>query len=79
MFQFTSYLDKINQIKWYIPDNMVNTLSQDLFVTFQQIDDYYLIENVHYSYIDILMGLEGYNLTLNKRNVEIIITIHSHS
>lgn len=79
MFGFTSYISKLHQIEWHFPNHMLDAIGQDLFVTFTAYDDHFKINEVLYSYIDILMGLEGYNFTINKIQDVMTITIHSPS
>ena len=76
MFGFGAYMDKIQQIKWYFPIAILDDISKNLFVTFIQLENYFKIEEIHYSVIDILMGLEGYDFTITKHSDQITIKIH---
>ena len=46
-----------------------------LFVRFERNEDHFKIKSVQYTYADILLGLEGMNFELNKKNNEVKIKI----
>ena len=75
MLQLHSYLDKINEIKWYFNHLDRGDLESLLFVEFERIDDYYVIKKVQYTYIDILLALEDMDFEIIKTNKEIKLKI----
>ena len=76
MFGIEKYRKKIHEIKWYIKDGDVNDIQDLLFVEFKRVDnDYYLIEKIHFTYVDILCGMEELEFDITKRNKEYIIKI----
>ena len=75
MLGLQKYLDKLYQTKWYIDEECVDDVSEMLLVTFKQQNDYYLLETIHYSYFDILTGLEELEFDFTKRNNDLNIKI----
>lgn len=75
MFGLHKYLDKIFKIKWYFDPTEKQTLESQLFVTFRQQKDHFLIETIHYSFIDILLALEAMDFELTKKSNEYKIKI----
>ena len=75
MFGIQKYIEKVHQIKWYIDDGDIKDVEDLLFVEFKRQNDYYLINKVHYTYIDILCGLEELEFDIKKRNKDYTIKI----
>lgn len=75
MLGLHKYLTKIYDIKWLIPDKDVESLGQLLYVTFRKENSFYLIENIHYTYVDILLGLEGVDFKMLKEGDDLKIRI----
>ena len=75
MLQLHSYLDRINEIKWYFNDMYRRDLESLLFVEFERIENYYVIKKVKYTYIDILLALEEMDFEIIKTNKEIRLKI----
>ena len=70
MFGLPKYVDKLFEIKWFFNKNNWGDLESLLFVEFEPKDDYYVIKNVKYTYVDILLGLEDMEFTFKKENDE---------
>ena len=66
MFTIHTYLNKLYDIQWYFHDNDKNELEHILYVGFEKVDDHYKIKQVHYTYVDILLGLEHIDFELIK-------------
>ena len=75
MLQLHSYLNKLYKIQWYFNEKDKLDLESLLFVKFKQVNDYYLINNVQYTYIDILLGLEDMNFEIIKTDKEVKLKI----
>ena len=75
MLQLHSYLNKLYKIQWYFNEKDKLDLESLLFVKFKQVNDYYLIDNVQYTYVDILLGLEDMNFEIIKTEREVKLKI----
>ena len=75
MLQLHSYLNKLYKIQWYFNEKDKLDLESLLFVKFKQVNDYYLIDNVQYTYVDILLGLEEMNFEILKTDKEVKLKI----
>ena len=75
MLQLHSYLNKLYKIQWYFNEKDKLDLESLLFVKFKQVNDYYLIDNVQYTYVDILLGLEDMNFEIIKTDKEVKLKI----
>lgn len=75
MFGFQSYTDKLYKIKWYCLPSDLLKIETTLYVQFKQENNYFLIEKIHYSPLDILFGLEQFNFELTKNGDDIEIKI----
>ena len=77
MFGLTKYLDKIYQIKWYFEPTCLNDMEGLLFCKFtrDEDNDYYTLQSIHYTYVDILFGMEELNFTFSKNNDDYIIRV----
>ena len=67
MFGFQKYLDQIYQIKWYFDAKDLEDIEHMLYVKFKSETDYFLIDRILYTYVDILLGLVlriGFNQSL---------------
>ena len=76
MFGLHKYLNRIYEIKWYFPAHDKRTLEQLLYVEFTPTEDYFLVTKVHYTYVDILLGLEDFDFTVTKSNDDIKLRIN---
>lgn len=75
MFGFHQYLDKIYKIKWVMLDSEVETLSEKMFVEFEKVNHYFVIKNINYSFVDILLGLEEVEFEFKKTKHDLILKI----
>ena len=66
MFGLNAYIDKIYDIKWYVKNHDIGDLEKLLYIDFEAVDDYYLIKNIRYTFVDILLGLEEVDFTFKK-------------
>ena len=75
MFGLQKYLNKLYEIKWFFKKSDCGDLESLLFVEFEPKDDHYVIRNIKYTYVDILLALEDMDFTLKKENNEYKIII----
>lgn len=76
MFGTEKYRKRIHEIKWYINDGDINDIQDLLFVEFKRVNnEYYLIDKIHFTYVDILCGMEELEFDITKRNKEYKIKI----
>ena len=77
MFGLQKYITKLNEIEWYFPIDMKETVEEILMVEFEANEDYFTLTKVLYTYFDILEGLEEMDFTLKKIGDIIQITINN--
>ena len=58
MLNLQAYLSKAFEVQWYFNENDLNDLESLLFVRFERKNDYYVINKLQYTYLDLLLGLE---------------------
>ena len=75
MFGLHRYLDKIYNIKWYMTPEQKDALQQYMCVTFEGENDYYIIKEIHYTYVDILIALADIDFEFSKQNEEYALRI----
>ena len=75
MFSFHTSLNKIYEIKWKITKSQSDILASKLYVEFKPENDYYIIDKILYTYVDILVGLFDIDFELIKQNGEITLNI----
>ena len=75
MFGFQKYLDQIYQIKWYFDAKDIEDIEHMLYVKFKSENDYYLLDTIHYTYIDILLGLEEMEFQFSKQTDDLKLKI----
>ena len=76
MFGLQKYVEKIYDIEWKFNIEKLQYFEELFFVKFQEKDNgNFVIEKIHYSYVDILYGLEDINFILKKSENDIIIEI----
>ena len=75
MFGLNAYLDKLYEIKWFVEKQDVGDLEKLLYVDFEEVDDYYVIKNIKYTFVDILLALEDMDFTLKKEGDDYKIII----
>lgn len=77
MFGFQKYITMLHKLKWEFPEKDKRELEEIFYVKFKKDGNYFVIEQVLYTYIDILIALEEMNFEMTKNNNEIIIKISS--
>lgn len=75
MFGFQKYITMLHKLKWEFPEQDKTELEQLFYVKFKKDENYFVIEQVLYTYIDILIALENMNFEMKKNADEIIIKI----
>ena len=66
MFAIHSYMEKIYDIQWYFNENDKSYLEGFLHVTFERENDYYVISDILYSALDIIIALNDLNFEFKK-------------
>lgn len=66
MFALHQKFEKLYSIQWYFPDDKVEDMEDRLMVTFTKENDYFLLQEVLYAYIDIVTGMEGIDFICEK-------------
>ena len=66
MFTLHQKFEKLYSIEWYFPDDKVEEMEDRLMVTFTKENDYFLLQEVLYAYIDIVSGLEDLDFICEK-------------
>ena len=75
MFGLQKYINKMLEVKWYFPDKLKNELEQIVYAEFTKQEDHYILKNIMYSFVDILLALEDMDFELIKNNNDIEIRI----
>ena len=77
MIGFGKYLEKLYEVKWQFDPTLLNELEGLLCVRFTKDseDKYYVIKEVLYTYVDILLGLEDLDFVFTKENEDGLIKI----
>lgn len=75
MFGLQKYLNKIYNVKWFFLPCDLKKLEEMFFVSFKEERNYYMIDEIHYSYIDILLALENMDFELLKCGEDVKIKI----
>ena len=76
MFGFQKYLDKLFTIQWHFDKKNLHDIERILYVKFKQENDYFLLEEILYTYVDILLGLEEMEFEFLKKNNDFILKIN---
>ena len=66
MFTLHQQFEKLYTIQWYFPENKKEEMEQKLYVVFKQENDYFLLQEVLYAYLDIVTGMDGVDFTAEK-------------
>ena len=66
MFAIHSYIEKIYDIQWYFNKNDKEYLEGFLHVKFKRENDYYVINEILYTALDIMIALNDINFTFTK-------------
>jgi hypothetical protein len=75
MFGLQKYMDKLNDIEWYFPDDWLQSLEEIMYVEFEKCNDHYRLIKIKYTYVDLLLGLEEMDFNIKKINDKISLTI----
>lgn len=75
MFALNNYLEKLYQVKWKFDTDIKNDLEDLLFVTFKTDGDYFKLDTIKYTVVDLLLGLEELDFQLTKNESEMILQI----
>ena len=75
MLGFQKYSTKLFQVKWYFKPELKPKIQEALLVDFKQCDDYYKLDEIFYTYIDVLEGLEDMDFIIEKKGDNISLTI----
>lgn len=75
MFAVNNCIQKLYKIKWNFNETDKTDLEHILYVEFEQQHDCFIIKNVLYTYVDILLGLEDIDFEVKKINNDLIISI----
>ena len=78
MLGLLKYTNKLFDIKWIFSENDKSELEDLLYVEFNEKhpqNNYFCIKNIHYTYIDILLGLEELDFILTKKGDDVRLEI----
>ena len=75
MFTLHSKFEKLYTIQWYFPDDKVEDIEDRLMVMFKKENDYYLLQEVLYAYMDVVTGMEGVDFVCEKKGDTVKIKI----
>lgn len=78
MFGLIKYIDKIYEIKWYFEkEQEIHDIEDMLYCKFKKriSEKFYTIDQILYTYVDILLGLEELDFTFEKTGAEYILKI----
>ena len=75
MFGLQKYVNKLFEVKWEFDESKKQDIEQILYVKFKRENDYFVLETILYTYVDILLGLEDVDFQFNKKNNDYIIKI----
>ena len=75
MFGVQKYFNMLIDTKWYFDKNQKNDIEDLLYVDFKEKDDYFVLERIRYTVMDILLALEDMDIEVKKVGDEIRLTI----
>lgn len=75
MFGLQKYVNKILEVKWFFPPQIKDELERIIYAQFSKQDNYYILKNITYSFVDILLALEDLDFDLIKKDNDIEIRI----
>ena len=75
MFGLQKYIDNLFSIKWYFKDDYLELLEEVSLAYFEKTNDHYILKQIQYTYMDLLLGLEQMDFVIKKNGDEISITI----
>ena len=75
MFGLQKYVNKMLEVKWYFPDKLKDELEKIVYAEFTKQEDHYILKNILYSFVDILLALEDLEFELIKKGNDVEIHI----
>ena len=75
MFGLQKYIDRLHTIKWQFKDSDKTEFEDIMYVDFRKNGDHYLLDSVHYTYVDILLALEDLDFVMTKNNDDIVVKL----
>ena len=75
MFGLQKYINKMLEVKWFFPSHLKDELEQIVYAEFVKQEDHYILKNILYSFVDILLALEDLDFELIKNDDDIEIRI----
>ena len=75
MFGLQKYVNKLLEVKWYFPAHIKDELEKIVYAEFSKEDNHYVLKNILYSFVDILLALEGLDFDLVKKGDDVEIRI----
>ena len=75
MFGLQKYINKMLEVKWFFPSHLKDELEQIVYAEFVKQEDHYILKNILYSFVDILLALEDLDFELIKNEDDIEIRI----
>lgn len=76
MFGLQKYAQKLYDIKWKFDETKLDDIEHMLYVKFKKENDYFMLETILYTYVDILLGLEDCDFDFIKQNDDYILKIN---
>ena len=67
MFTLHQHFEKLYKIQWYFPLEKKEEMEKRLYVVFKQENDYFLLQEVLYAYMDIVTGMDGIDFICEKK------------
>lgn len=75
MFGLNKYIDKLHKMKWHFNIEMKTDIEEILFVEFIEQDDHFKLQNIVFTFVDILYGLEQMDFEILKEGEDVSIKI----
>ena len=75
MFGLQKYVDNLFLVKWYFKEDYQEPIESILLARFKKVNNHYKLEEVQYTYMDLLLGMEQMDFTLKKTGDDITINI----
>ena len=75
MFGLQKYINKMLEVKWFFPAQIKDELEQIVRAEFSKKDNHYVLTNILYSFVDILLALEDLDFDMIKKDNDIEIRI----
>ena len=66
MFTLHQQFEKLYKIRWYFPLEKKEEMEKRLYVVFKTENDYFLLQEVLYAYMDIVTGMDGIDFICEK-------------